>query len=68
MRVAQFIEKTVDGVEKKLDSGEMSPTVAEYLKLLQLEQEWDQQESIEDGPKEIKVTWVGPVAAKNDEK
>jgi len=68
MRVARFIEKTVEKVESKLDKGEISPTVAEYLKLLQLEQEWEQQESITDGPKEIKVTWVGPLATSNSEK
>ena len=68
MRVARFIEKTVEKVESKIEKGEISPTVAEYLKLLQLEQEWEQQESITDGPKEIKVTWVGPVALSNSEK
>lgn len=68
MRVAKFIEKTVEKVESKLDKGEISPTVAEYLKLLQLEQEWEQQESGTEGPKEIKVTWVGPVATSNSEK
>jgi Xaa-Pro aminopeptidase len=68
MRVATFIEKTVQKVESKLENGEISPTVAEYLKLLQLEQEWEQQESGADGPKEIKVTWVGPVATSNSEK
>jgi hypothetical protein len=68
MRVAKFIEKTVDKVELKLDKGEISPTVAEYLKLLQLEQEWEQQELGTEGPKEIKVTWVGPVATSNSEK
>jgi hypothetical protein len=68
MRVAKFIEQTVQKVESKIDKGEISPTVAEYLKLLQLEQEWEQQESGADGPKEIKVTWVGPVATSNSEK
>ena len=68
MRVAKFIEKTVQKVESKLDKGEISPTVAEYLKLLQLEQEWEQQDSGTNGPKEIKVTWVGPVATSNCER
>jgi hypothetical protein len=68
MRVAKFIERTVAKVESRLDKGEISPTVAEYLKLLQLEQEWEQQESGADGPKEIKVTWVGPVATSNSER
>jgi hypothetical protein len=68
MRVAKFIEKTVSKVEDKLENGEISPTMAEYLKLLQLEQEWEQQESMTDGPKEVKVTWVGPVATSNTDK
>jgi hypothetical protein len=66
MRVAKFIERTVDKVEDKLEKGQISPTVAEYLKLLQLEQEWEQQESSTDGPKEVRVRWVGPVASKTE--
>jgi Xaa-Pro aminopeptidase len=66
MRVAKFIEKTVKKVEDKLEAGQISPTVAEYLKLLQLEKEWEQQESETDGPKEVLVRWVGPVASKTE--
>jgi hypothetical protein len=58
MRVAETIAKSVDAVQESIESGEFQPTVAEYLKLVQIEQEWDDIESQEDGPKEIKVTWV----------
>jgi hypothetical protein len=42
-------------METRIEAKELKPTVAEYLKLLQIEQELDQE-----SPKEIKVTWVEP--------
>jgi hypothetical protein len=68
MRVAEFIEKTVGKVEAKLAKDEISPTMAEYLKLLQMEQDWEQKDTMAEGPREIKVTWVGPTVEPNSEK
>jgi hypothetical protein len=42
-------------MESRIKAQEVKPSVAEYLKLLQIEQELEQE-----SPKEIKVTWVEP--------
>jgi len=62
MRVAEVIAKSVDSVQERIKNGGFNPTVAEYLKLVQMEQELEQKEETADGPKEIKVTWVEPPA------
>ena len=56
VRVHELLEKTLSQFETKIAKTEYEPTVAEYVKLLQLGREMGQ----EDEPKEIKVTWVGP--------
>ena len=57
IRVNELLEATIDEYKKKLTAGDFKPTIAEYLKLLQAEQEL---ELNQDGVKEIKVTWVEP--------
>jgi len=64
VRVHDLLEKTLGEFEKKIAKDVYEPTVAEYVKLLQLGQELGQ----EDEPKEIKVTWVTPDAASESEK
>ena len=64
IRVNELLEKTIDQFERKLTGGKYEPTVAEYVKLLQLGQEIGE----EDEPKEIKVTWVTPDAPSEPEK
>jgi hypothetical protein len=54
-RISSFLEKAIKGVETKLESQDLKPSMADYMKLLQLERELDH-----DSPKEIKVTWVEP--------
>ena len=56
VRVHELLEKTLGQFETKITKNGYEPTVAEYVKLLQLGRELGQ----EDEPKEIKVTWVGP--------
>jgi hypothetical protein len=58
VRVHELLERTIGQFETKIAKTEYEPTVAEYVKLLQLGREMGQ----EDDPKEIKVTWVGPNA------
>ena len=62
LRVAELLAKSVESVQKRIDAGEFKPTVAEYLKLVQMEQELERQAAEADGPREIKVTWVEPPA------
>ena len=51
-RVAQLLED----IEEHLDIGEMRITLADFIRLTQLERELAQ----EDEPKEIVVTWKDP--------
>ena len=64
VRIHELLEKAIKNFEDKIAKKEYEPTVAEYVKLLQLGQELGQ----EDEPKEIKVTWVGPNEASESEK
>jgi hypothetical protein len=57
LRVSELLVKAIEGFESRMKAQDFKPTVAEYLKLLQMEQEMD---ATEDKPKEIKVTWVDP--------
>jgi hypothetical protein len=64
IRVNELLERTLNEFERKITGSKYEPTVAEYVKLLQLGQEIGQ----EDEPKEIKVTWVSPDATSDTEK
>ena len=64
VRVHELLEKAIKTFESKITKAEYEPTVAEYVKLLQLGRELGQG----DEPKEIKVTWVGPNATSESEK
>lgn len=50
-----LVENAIDIIEGKIKAGELKPTVAEYVRLLELRNEMDADE-----PREIKVTWVEP--------
>jgi len=52
---AESVKRAIELFEEKLAEGKMKPTVGEYLRLLELQKELD-----EDELKEIKVTWVEP--------
>jgi hypothetical protein len=64
VRVHELLERTIEQFETKIINAKYEPTVAEYVKLLQLEREIGQ----EDEPKEIKVTWVVPNTTSDSEK
>lgn len=60
LRVTDLLEDSIEKVKKKLTSAEFKPTVADYLKLLQIEQEMERE--FDDGsPREIRVTWIEPI-------
>ena len=52
---AELVERVIENFEKKLASDEVKPTVGDLIRLLQLEQELNDEE-----PKEIRVSWVEP--------
>jgi len=64
LRVSELLIKAIEGFETRMNAQDFKPTVAEYLKLLQMEQEIN---ATEDQPKEIKVTWVDPVSTSEPE-
>ncbi len=55
IKVGRLLDNVIKVVETKFAEKDYKPTMAEYLKLLQMEQEIEQET-----PKEIKVTWVEP--------
>jgi len=52
---AELVSKVIEKIEQKLESGEMKPTVGDFIRLLQLEKELTEEQ-----PREIKVSWVEP--------
>ena len=52
---AAVVEKLLKNVEKKLAGKDVKATLGDYIKLVQLQTELEEEE-----PKDIKVTWVEP--------
>jgi hypothetical protein len=55
VRVKKLLESAIEKLGKKLAGSTFQPSLADYLKLMQLEKEFGDDEA-----KEIKVTWVEP--------
>ena len=55
VRVWEVLRKTIDRMELELKKEDFKTTLADYLKLVHLEHELG-----DDGPKEIRATWVEP--------
>jgi hypothetical protein len=49
----ELISRVIANIESKLISEELKPSVGDFIRLLQLEKELDEEQ-----PKEIKVSWV----------
>ncbi len=60
IRITELLTQAMATLESRIKEKELKPTVGDYLKLLQMEQEFEQE-----SPKEIKVTWVEPAAGRN---
>ena len=56
LRVGTVLENVLKKMEEKLGTAEFKPSLADYLKLVQMEKEIGEEET-----KEIRVTWVEPV-------
>ncbi len=57
VRVSETLERAIKSVEARIQANDFKPTIAEFLKLVQLSKELAQ-----DDVKEIRVTWVEPAA------
>jgi hypothetical protein len=56
LRVGGVLETVIKNMETRLTAEEFKPSLADFLKLVQMEREIGEEE-----PKEIRVTWVEPV-------
>lgn len=65
MGIARILEEAVNKVEAKLKDPKFEPSVSEYLKLLQMEQEYEQELN---PPEEIRVRWVEPTTESENSK
>ena len=63
VRLAQLISNAREGFEARLKDNDLKLTLADYLKLIQMEKEIDGGEA-----REIKVTWVDSVPTSKPEK
>jgi hypothetical protein len=52
---AAVVQKLLKNVEKKLGGEDVKATLGDYIRLMQLQQELE-----EDEPRDITVTWVDP--------
>ena len=60
IRVMELLESAISKLEDRLQAKDFKPTVGDYLKLIQLEKDYEQ-EHVE----EIKVTWVDSQPSKD---
>ena len=58
---ARVVKKIRERVEQKLSESDAKVTLGDYIRLVQLEKELE-----DDEPKEIKVTWVNPDQTTSD--
>jgi hypothetical protein len=63
VRITELLENAIAKLETKLKADDFKPSMADYLKLMQLEKEFEQEQV-----KEIKVTWVAVDPASEPEK
>lgn len=61
LRVSGVLSGVIAKMEEKLKTEEFKASVADYLKLVQMEQDIGEEET-----KEIKVTWVEPVRSRTE--
>jgi hypothetical protein len=52
---AELVSKVIEKIEARLQSDELKPTVGDFIRLLQLEKELEEEQ-----PREIEVSWVEP--------
>jgi pantothenate kinase len=50
---AELVERAIQSIEEKLKSNEVKATLADFIRLLQMQKELQL-----DQPREIKITWV----------
>ena len=61
VRLSDLLDKAIEGIEERFKAKDFKPTMADYLKLLQMEIELEQEDT-----REIKVTWVEPTPSDSE--
>jgi hypothetical protein len=62
-RITNLLDKAMDKFESEVGDGKVKPSMGDYLKLMQLKQEIEQQD---EDAREIEVRWVDPEATTSD--
>lgn len=65
MAIAGILREASEKFKNRLEDEKFQPTVTEYLKLVQVEQEYERELN---PPEEIRVTWVEPTTESEDSK
>jgi hypothetical protein len=60
---AEVVRQLLDGVGKRLQDQDLKVSLADYIRLVQLQKELEQDE-----PREIRVTWVDRESESSSEK
>ncbi len=60
LKVSEVLARAIAKFEERITETDFSPSVADYIKLVQMKREL---EEATDEAKEIKVTWVEPVTS-----
>ena len=63
IRISDLLDKAIVGIEDRFKAKDFKPTMGDYLKLLQMEIDLEQEEI-----REIKVTWVEPTTTSDSGK
>ena len=58
---AEVVEQLLEKVEQKLGEGDVKATLGDYIRLVQLQKELEEEE-----PGEIRCTWVDPDKTETD--
>ena len=62
-RISNLLHGAMDKFEAEVTDGKVKPSLGDYLKLMQIKQEIDQED---ENAKDIEVKWVDPETTKSD--
>ncbi len=63
LRVKELLGTAIEKLKQRFEEKDFKPSVADYLKLVEMEEQLDQGS---DAIREIKVTWVEPTASETE--
>ncbi len=59
-RKKALVDKVIHSIEERLNKNELKATLGDFIRLVQLEKELEEEQ-----PREIKVTWIEPAPEEN---